>query len=111
MLKFSVSALSSTLVETEHVGSIFVQVSITAVTVFAALGILITALSHLRWWMNWLAFVAGIVICIVMRFHPQGIELTIEVLLRTALVSAVLSSGIAAYLFSQFRERRVSAGN
>ena len=80
VLKFTASALSSTLVETGRVGSIFVQVSVTAVTVFAALGILIAALSHLRWWMSWLAFVAGIVICIVMRFHPQGIELTIEVL-------------------------------
>jgi len=111
VLKFTASALSSSLIETGRVGSIFVQVSVTAVAVFAALGILIAALSHLRWWMTWLAFVAGIVICIVMRLHPQGIELTIEVLLRTALVSAVLSSGIAAYLFSQFQERRASAGS
>ena len=111
VLKFTASALSSTLIEPGRVGSIFVQVSVTAVTVFAALSILIAALSHLRWWMHWLAFVAGIVICIAMRFHPQGIELTIDVFLRTALVSAVLSSGIAAYLFSQFQERRVSAGS
>jgi hypothetical protein len=58
--------------------------------------------------MHWLAFVAGIVICIGMRFHPQGIELTIDVFLRTALVGAVLSSGIAAHLISYFRDRDVS---
>jgi hypothetical protein len=111
VLQFTASAVFSPMIETERVRSIFVQVSVTAVVIFAALGILTTALSHLRWWMNWLAFVAGIVICIVMRFHPEGIELTIEVLLRTAVVSASLSSGIAAYLFSQFHERRGSAGS
>jgi hypothetical protein len=58
--------------------------------------------------MHWLAFVAGVVLCIALRLHPQGIELTIEVLLRTALVSAVISSGIAAHLLS-YRDRDVSA--
>lgn len=109
VLRFTSSALFSPLIEPGLVGSIFVQVSVTALTVFAASSILIAALSHLRWWIHWLAFVAGIVICIAMRFHPQGIELTIDVLLRTALVSAVLSSGIAAHLISYFRDKNFSA--
>jgi hypothetical protein len=107
VLKVTVSALSSPLVETGRVGSMFLQVSVIAVAVFAAFGVLIAALSQRRWWMHWLAFVAGIVICIAMRFHPQGFELTIEALLRTALVSAVLSSGIAAHLFSQYRHEKL----
>ncbi len=109
VLKFTASALFSPLLETARVGSIFLRVSDTAATVIAAMAILVAALSHLRWWMHWLAFVAGIVICIAMRFHPPGIELTIEVLLRTALFTAVLSSGIAAHLFSKYRGRGVSA--
>jgi hypothetical protein len=109
VLRFTSSALFSPMIEPELVGSIFVQVSVTALTVFAASSIPIAALSHLRWWIHWLAFVAGIFICIAMRFHPQGSELTIDVLLRTALVSAVLSSGVAAHLISYFRGRGSSA--
>lgn len=109
VLKFTASALSSPMVETERVIWIFLQVSVTAVAVFAACSVFSATLSHQRWWMHWLSFVAGIAISIAMRFHPQGIELTIEVLLRTALVSAVLSSGIAAHLLSRFRDRDVSA--
>ena len=109
VLRLTSSALFGSMIEPGLVGSIFVRVSITALAVFAALSILIAALSHLRWWIHWLAFVAGIVICIAMRFHPQGIELTIDVFLRTALVSAVLSSGIAAHVISYFRRRASSA--
>jgi hypothetical protein len=105
VLTFTSSALFSPMIEPGLVDSIFVQVCVTALTVFAASSILIAALSHLRWWIHWLAFVAGIVACIAMRFHPQGIELTIDVFLRTALFSAVLSSGIAAHLTSYFRGR------
>jgi hypothetical protein len=109
VLRVTCSALFSPLmVELGSVDSIFVRVCITALTVFAAWSILIAALSHLRWWIHWAAFVAGIVICIALRFHPQGIELTIDVLLRTALVSAVLSSGIAAHLISYVRDRDFS---
>jgi membrane associated rhomboid family serine protease len=97
VLRFTASALFSPMLEPGLVHSMFVRVSVTALAVFAALSFLIAALSHLRWWMHWLAFVTGIVISIAMRFHPQGIELTIDVLLRTALVSAALSSAIAAY--------------
>jgi hypothetical protein len=43
-----------------------------------------------------------------MRLHPQGMDLTIEVFFRTALVSAVISSGIAAHLLTLYRERDVS---
>jgi hypothetical protein len=111
VLEFTASDLSSPMIATECVGSLFVQVSVTAVAVFAAAGILITALSHLRWWVNWLALVAGIAICIVMRFHPQGMELMIEALVRTALTSALLSSAIAAYVFSRLQERTSSAGS
>ena len=110
VLRFTSSALFGSSIEPGLVDSIFVQVSVTALTVFAASSILITALSHLRWWIHWLAFVAGIVICVGMRFHPQGIELTIDVFLRAALVSAVLSSGIAAQLTSYFRGRDSSSG-
>jgi hypothetical protein len=109
ILRFTSSALFSSLIEPGLVGSIFVQVCFTALTVFAASSILIAALSHLRWWIHWLAFVAGIVICIAMRFHPQGVKLTIDVFLHTALISAVLSSGIAAHLMSHFRDRDSSA--
>jgi hypothetical protein len=109
VLKFTASALFSPLVEAGRVLWIFLQVSVTAVVVFAAFSVLAAALSHQKWWMHWLAFVAGVVICILMRLHPQGIELTIEVLLRTALVSAVVSSGIAAHLFSHFRGRDASS--
>jgi hypothetical protein len=108
VLRVTCSALFSPMIEPGLVDSIFVRVAVTALTVFAASSILIAALSHLRWWIHWLAFVAGIVISIAMRFHPQGIELTIDVLLRTALVSAVLSSGIAAHLISYFRDRDFS---
>ena len=104
VMRFTSSALFSPMIEPGLVGSIFVQVSVTALMVFATSSILIAALSHLRWWIHWLAFVAGIVICVAMRFHPQGIELTIDVFLRTALASGVLSSGIAAHLTSYFRE-------
>jgi|SRR5688572_6807161 len=109
VLRFTSSALFSSMIEPGLVGSIFVQVSVTAVAVFAASSILIAALSQLRWWIHRLAFVAGIVICIAMRFHPQGIELTIDVFLHTALISALLSSGIAAHLMSHFRARDFSA--
>jgi predicted anti-sigma-YlaC factor YlaD len=109
VLRFTSSALFSSMIEPGLVGSIFVQVSVTALTVFAASSILAAALSHLRWWIHWLAFVAGIVICIAMRFHPQDIELTIDVFLHIALISAVLSSGIAAHLLSHFRDRDSSA--
>jgi hypothetical protein len=109
VLRFTSSALFSSLIEPGLVGSIFVQVSVTALTVFAASSILIAALSHLRWWLHWLAFVAGIVICIAMRVHPHGIELTIDVFLHIALISAVLSSGIAAHLISYFRGGGLSA--
>jgi hypothetical protein len=104
VLKFTASALSIPMIATDRVYWIFVQVSVTAVAVFAVFSVLIAALSHQRWWMHWLAFVAGIVACIAMRSHPQSIVPTIEVLLRTALVSAVLSSGIAAHLLSQYRD-------
>ena len=104
VLKLTASALSSPLVETGRVGSIFLQVAVTAVALFAAFGVLIAVLSQRKWWMHWLAFVAGIFICIELRFHPQGSELTIEVLRRIALAGAVLSSGIAAHLFSQYRD-------
>ena len=108
VLRFTSSALFSLMIEPGLVGSIFVQVCVTALTVFAASSLFIAALSHLRWWIHWLAFVAGIAICIALRFHPQGIELTIDVLFRTALVSAVLSSGIAAHLISYFPGRDFS---
>jgi uncharacterized membrane protein YjjP (DUF1212 family) len=109
VLRVTCSALFSAMIEPGLVDSIFVRVAVTALTVFAASSILIAALSRLRWWKHWLAFVAGIVICIAMRFHPQGIELTIDVHLRTALVSAVLSSGIAAHLISYFWDWDFSA--
>jgi hypothetical protein len=105
VLRFTASAVYSPMIETERVGSLFVQVAVTAAVVFAAAGVLIAALSRVRWWVNWLAFVAGIAICIVMRFHPQGMELTIEALVRTALMSALPSSAIAAYVFSRLQER------
>jgi hypothetical protein len=108
VLKFTASALSGSMIETGRVGSIFLRVSVTAVAVFVAFSVLTAVLSPLKWWMHWLAFVAGIVICIAMRIHPQGIELTIDVFLRTALVSAVLSSGIAAHLISYFPDRDFS---
>jgi predicted anti-sigma-YlaC factor YlaD len=109
VLRFTSSALFSPSIEPELVCSIFVQVSVTALTVFAASSILIAALSDLRWWIHWLAFVSGIVICIVMRFPAEDIELTIDFFLRSALVSAMLSSGIAAHLLSYFRGRAFSA--
>jgi hypothetical protein len=109
VLQFTASALSSTLIEPARVPWIFLQVSVTAVAVFAAFSVLAAVLSHQRWWMHWLAFVAGVVICIATRLHPRGIELTIEVFLRTALVSAVISSGIAAHLLSLYRDRDASA--
>jgi hypothetical protein len=109
ILRFVSGELFSPVIESGSVDSIFVRVSVTALTVFAALSILIAALSRLKWWAHWLAFVAGTVTCIAMRFHPEGTELTIDVLLRTALVSAVLSSGIAAHLVSYFQNRQGSA--
>lgn len=105
VLKFTASALSGSMIETGRVGSIFLQVSVTAVAVFAAFSVLIAVLSRQKWWVQSLAIVAGIVMCIAMRFHPQGMELTNEVLLRAAVTSAVLSSGIAALLLAQYRDR------
>lgn len=93
VLKFTASALSGSMIETGRVGSIFLQVSVTAVAVFAAFSVLIAVLSREKWWVQSLAFVTGIVICIAMRFHPQGMELTSEVLLRPAVASAVLHRG------------------
>jgi uncharacterized BrkB/YihY/UPF0761 family membrane protein len=109
VLQFTASALSSTLIEPARVPWIFLQISVTAVAVFAAFSVLAAVLSHLRWWMHWLAFVAGVVACIAMRLPPQGIDLTIEVFFRTALVGAVISSGIAAHLLSLYRDRDGSA--
>lgn len=109
VLQFTTSALSSTLIEPARVPWLFLQTSVIAVAVFAAFSVLAAVMSHQRWWMHWFAFIAGVVICIAMRLHPQGIELTIEVFLRTALLSAVISSGIAAHLLSWYRDRDVSA--
>ena len=109
VLQFTAGALFGPLIESERVGSIFLQALVTAGALFAVFSVLIAALSHQRWWLHWLAFVAGIISCIAMRFHPQGIELTIEVLRRAALVTAVLSSGIAAHLLSRYRDTHVSA--
>jgi hypothetical protein len=109
VLRFTCSALFGSMVEPGLVDSIFVRVSATAVTLFAVSSILVAAMSHLRWWIHWLAFVVGIFICIAVRLHPQGAELMIDVVLRTALISAVLSSGIAAHLVSHFRNEGSAA--
>lgn len=52
-LKFTASALSGTMVETGRVGSLFLQVFVTALAVFVAFGLLIAALSRHRWLMHW----------------------------------------------------------
>jgi hypothetical protein len=88
--------------------SISLQISITALPVFAACGGVIGALSRNRWWVHWLAFAAGIVICIGVRSssHAYGLDLAIGILRRAAFLTAIGTSGIVAGLMSHYLKRK-----
>jgi hypothetical protein len=87
-----------------HLDRVSFEVSATAVPVYLAFGAAIAMLRTQLWWTRWLAFVAGVVICIGVRsaFHRDALELAIGILRRSAFLTAMGTSGITLFLVSRF---------
>ena len=112
-MKLANIAIWNPLASSLGAGSISLQISVTAVPVFAVCGGVIGASSRKRWWVHWLLFAAGTVICIVVRsaLHGSGLDFAIGILRRAPFLTAIGTTAIAAGLMSHYLKgrRNVSA--
>ena len=83
-----------------HPDWVLLELTVDAAVVFIVSALVVSQWRTQPWWLQWLAFVSGVVICVIAKAYWQrsGLDLALGILSRAAFITCAAASALTFFL-------------